>query len=274
MGAVRDGQAAHEEGSGLAADQAPHHRDRPQRPYGRRQLAGARARRDHGLHPRPPGRQDQARAARGAHRDPPRRRDRARDREDPAAHHRAERGCPGSRPQGDGRAGDHLLPRRVGRQDGAGGPRRTRRPGTAHCQAVRGDHGLSRARGRAGEPAGPPRAAAGDLRPRRRDDPHREDVLRRGHRAPLADGGAARALPRQQGHQAGPPVGARQEPRPDLLPAAGRKPRDRRARRGRLAGPCPRHRGPRGALGAGRLRERAQAWRQHATTATRSRTSS
>ena len=78
--------------------------------------------------------------------------------EDPAAHHRAESGCPGSRPQGDGRAGNHVLPRRGGRQDGAGCPRRTLRPGTADCQAVRGDHGFSRCRGRAGEAAGPARA--------------------------------------------------------------------------------------------------------------------
>ena len=111
-------------------------------------------------------------------------------------------------------------------------------------------------------------------RPARDDDPDREDVLRRRDRAPDPDGGAARALPGQQGHEAQPALGAGQEPRPHLLPPGCRQPRDRGARRGRLAGARARDRRPRGALGARRVRGSRGAAARAVTTATRSPTSS
>ena len=53
------------------------------------------------------------------------------------------------------------------------------------------------------------RAAARHLRAPRRGDRNREAVLRRGDRVPDPDGGAAEALPGQQGDQTGPEVGRR-----------------------------------------------------------------
>ena len=116
----------------------------------------------------------------------------------------------------------------------------------------------ARAGGRARGDARPSRAAAREVRASRGHDPDGEDVLRRRDRIPDPDGRTAHALPGQQGHEAPSALGGRKEPWSDLLPASRGQPRDRRSGRGGLAGAHPRHRRPRGALSARRIRSRAR----------------